>query len=116
MFVRKAEAGSAPGYTWRAGEVLEIPDWLGEELLSIPRGGFSEAEASEVTPPEKPVETEAEKADDTETELTRGQKAAATRAANKAAAESVSAPESGMEHAGAGSTAHATEKPAETQE
>lgn len=46
MFLRKAEAGSAPGFTWqKAGDVLEVPDELGERLLAIPRGGFTVAEA-----------------------------------------------------------------------
>ena len=43
MFIRKAHAGSAPGYTWENdGDVIEVDDYLAWELLDIPNGGFSE--------------------------------------------------------------------------
>lgn len=42
MYLRKAKAGSAPGFTWHEdGEVQEVPDDLGWELLDIPFGGFT---------------------------------------------------------------------------
>lgn len=84
MFLRKATAGAAPGFTWHtSGEVVEVPDELGQELLEIPGAGFEEVAAPPAAPEPAP-ETDAEAAAE---ELTRGQKAAATRAANKAAAE-----------------------------
>lgn len=45
MYLRKAQAGSAPGHHWEMdGSVLEVDDDLAYELLAIPGGGFSEAE------------------------------------------------------------------------
>lgn len=95
MFVRKnLPGGASGGYTWdKPGAVLEIPDWLGEELLAIPNGGFTEV-FPEPDPEPEPEETapdqdsdEAQEGDSAEETLTRAQKAAATRAANKAAAQ-----------------------------
>ena len=44
MYLRKAQAGSAPGHTWdHDGQVVEVADELAWQLLSIPGGGFSEA-------------------------------------------------------------------------
>lgn len=79
MYVSKALPGGASGgfYWENPGDVLEVPDWLGEQLLDIPNGGFSEVEPAG---PEEEVPEEG-------ATLTPGQKAAATRAANKAAAE-----------------------------
>lgn len=46
MWVRKEKAGSAPGHTWEHdGDVLEVDDDLGHELVAIPTGGFSEVDA-----------------------------------------------------------------------
>ncbi len=43
MYVRKARAGSSATHTWpHDGAVVEVPDDLGAELLSIPDGGFTE--------------------------------------------------------------------------
>ncbi len=43
MYVRKVRAGSAAGHTWpHDGAVVEVPDGLGHELLTIPDGGFAE--------------------------------------------------------------------------
>lgn len=51
MHIRKARAGSVPGHTWtRDAEVLEVDDYLAEQLLLIPNGGFSIAEAPEPAP------------------------------------------------------------------
>jgi hypothetical protein len=50
MWIRKAKAGSC-GYRggqvfeWKNnGDVIEVPDDLGESLLDIPGGGFSEVD------------------------------------------------------------------------
>lgn len=44
MYLRKAQAGSAPGHIWNHdGQVLEVEDELAHKLLAIPDGGFSEA-------------------------------------------------------------------------
>lgn len=62
MFVRKEKAGSAPGHTWaKDGDVLEVPDHLGHELLRIPHGGFTEvsAPAPAPAPKAKPAPTPA---------------------------------------------------------
>jgi hypothetical protein len=84
MFVRKDTAGAAPGFTWHiAGDVVEVPDDFGRELLEIPKGGFTEVAPHEVPTPEPEAAPEPETAEEG---LTRGQKAALTRAANKAAA------------------------------
>lgn len=65
MFVRKAQAGSAPGHTWeKDGDVLEVDDDLAWDLLAIPNGGFTEADAPAAEPepePEPPAEEEAPK-------------------------------------------------------
>lgn len=62
MWIRKDKAGSC-GYRggkvfeWGSnGDVIEVPDDLGESLLAIPGGGFSEADppkkaAAKVTEP-----------------------------------------------------------------
>ncbi len=55
MYLRKAQAGSAPGHQWtHDGEVIEVDDDLAQVLLAIPTGGFSEA----APPQEAPVEPE----------------------------------------------------------
>lgn len=99
MHVRKALPGGASGgYYWEnPGDVLEIPDWLGEQLLEIRNGGFSEVfpedefeEAPET--PEDEGQQEQDPGGDEES-LTPGQKAARTRAANKAAAEAAASQE-----------------------
>ena len=47
MFLRKAQAGSAPGYTWEGGgQVIEVEDELAYQLLAMPDGGFSQATPS----------------------------------------------------------------------
>lgn len=47
MLIRKAQAGNIPGYHWEMdGDVLEIPEELAQEILRIPQGGFSVAEAA----------------------------------------------------------------------
>jgi hypothetical protein len=85
MYIRKARAGSVPGHTWgKDGEVVEVEDCFGEELLLIPNGGFSIAEApkepepapfeepetqqefDEVLDKEEPVEVDAEPEEATE--------------------------------------------------
>lgn len=51
MYLRKAQAGSAPGYQWeRDGQVIEVDDELAWDLLAIPNGGFSEADAPKTEP------------------------------------------------------------------
>lgn len=53
MFIRKAHAGNAPGYAWEEdGQVIEVDDETAFELLGIPGGGFSIAEA-----PQPEIET-----------------------------------------------------------
>lgn len=57
MWLRKALAGSAPGYTWESdGAVLEVDDEFACELLDIPTGGFSPADppTGEVTESPQP--------------------------------------------------------------
>lgn len=45
MFIRKEQAGSAPGHTWeKDGDVIEVADHIAWQLLNIPNGGFSETE------------------------------------------------------------------------
>lgn len=45
MWLRKDRRGGAPGFYWEHdGDVLEVPDELGHQLLSIGHAGFSEAE------------------------------------------------------------------------
>ena len=49
MWLRKDQAGSAPGHTWdKDGDVLEVDDALGAELLAIPGGGFTEVAPHEL--------------------------------------------------------------------
>lgn len=71
MLVRKDKAGSAPGYTWdKDGQVLEVPDALGADLVAIPGGGFTEiapgnadepvVEAPPAPKPRRPRKTAAE--------------------------------------------------------
>lgn len=45
MFLRKAQAGSSStGHTWENdGDVVEVPDEVGAELIRIPFGGFTDA-------------------------------------------------------------------------
>ena len=45
MYLRKAQAGSAPGHHWETdGAIREVDDDLGYQLLAIPNGGFSEVD------------------------------------------------------------------------
>ena len=45
MWLRKRTAGNAPGLSWENdGDVLEVPDGLGAELLALPAGDFEEAD------------------------------------------------------------------------
>lgn len=62
MFLRKDQAGAAPGYTWEnAGDVHEVDDHLAYQLLAIPDGGFSEAAQPEpVAEPEPTPESDDE--------------------------------------------------------
>jgi hypothetical protein len=124
MFVRKAESGSAPGFTWHhPGDVHEVPDDLAWELLGIPGGGFSEAGPPRPEAVEEASESDAEEASEavstaeaemaSETELTRGRKAAATRAANKAAAEAAAASETADEAQGVAEAQAHAETPGE---
>jgi hypothetical protein len=61
MQLKKARAGSTShGHVWETdGQVLEVPDADGAELLKIPDGGFSE-----VTPTAPPADPDV--ADDTD--------------------------------------------------
>lgn len=60
MYLKKAQAGSAPGHTWdEDGQVIEVDDHLAAQLLSIPAGGFSEAE-----PPAEPPAPDAQEPED----------------------------------------------------
>lgn len=44
VYIRKAQAGSAPGYIWTSdGQIIEVDDNLGLQLLAIPGGGFTQA-------------------------------------------------------------------------
>lgn len=55
MWLRKAQAGAAPGHTWDMdGAVVEVPDALGEDLLALTGAGFSRAEASSIPVVEAP--------------------------------------------------------------
>jgi hypothetical protein len=61
MYLRKSQAGNAPGYRWEHdGQVIEVHDELAWELLNIPHGGFSEAEPPKAEPVEEDPETEPE--------------------------------------------------------
>lgn len=43
MLVGRKWPGNAPGHEWKkAGDVLEVDDRLGQELVAIPGGGFYE--------------------------------------------------------------------------
>lgn len=69
MYIRKARAGSVTGHTWsRDGEVLEIEDDLAEQLLLMPHGGFSIAEAPEPPPAAQPEEKPEPEEDEPEPE------------------------------------------------
>lgn len=62
MFLRKDQAGSAPGHTWeKPGDVVEVDDELAYQLLAIPYGGFSESEPPE---PESDPEPDPDGEDD----------------------------------------------------
>lgn len=62
MHVGRQWPGSAPGHEWKkAGDVVEVDDALGQELVAIPGGGFYE-----VTPDAEVAEPAAEKTDDSE--------------------------------------------------
>ena len=55
MYLKKAQAGNAPGYEWTEdGQVIEVDDELAEQLLRIPEGGFSEALPTEPEEPPAP--------------------------------------------------------------
>lgn len=55
MFLRKDQAGAAPGHTWEnPGDVVEVDDELAYQLLAIPCGGFSEAEPPAAAPEDDP--------------------------------------------------------------
>jgi hypothetical protein len=59
MWLRKNQAGSAPGHTWdEDGAVVEVDDGLGEELLALTGAGFSRAEASAIPVVEAPTSDE----------------------------------------------------------
>jgi hypothetical protein len=56
MLIRKAHAGNIPGYAWEEdGQVLDLEDYLAEELLRIPGGGFTLADAPEPEPDQEEV-------------------------------------------------------------
>lgn len=77
MWLRKEKAGNAPGYTWENdGDVLEVPDELGLDLVAIPDGGFSEAAPPDDVPEPAPSE-EADDAVVTEISEAPGEDAAA---------------------------------------
>lgn len=62
MQVGRKWPGSAPGHEWKkAGDVVEVDDALGQELVAIPGGGFYE-----VIPDVEVAEPAADKADDSE--------------------------------------------------
>lgn len=57
MRVGRKWPGSAPGHEWKKpGDVVEVDDGLGQELVAIPNGGFYEvvptADADQVDSPE----------------------------------------------------------------
>jgi hypothetical protein len=71
MFLRKDQAGSAPGHTWEnAGDVIEVDDELAWQLLAIPGGGFAEVPAPEPAPvvDEPPADEEPEPETDSDEE------------------------------------------------
>lgn len=48
VWLKKAHAGAAPGYTWENdGDVLDVDEELALELLERPGGEFSEGEPPE---------------------------------------------------------------------
>jgi hypothetical protein len=56
MWLRKANAGSAPGYTWkRDGDAIEVPDDLALELMERPGGEFTEVPVDEIPVAVEPV-------------------------------------------------------------
>lgn len=62
MWLRKEKAGGAPGVTWEAdGDVREVDDELGQDLLAIPAGGFTEVSAPD--PDDDPDDDEDEDED-----------------------------------------------------
>lgn len=70
MWVRKNEPGSAPGHTWEnAGDVLEVADDLGMDLVVIPNGGFTEVPAPAEDPAEPEPATGPDPAADADPEL-----------------------------------------------
>ena len=51
MYLKKNQAGNVPGYSWTEDcQVIEVDDYLAEQLLNIPDGGFSEALPTEPAP------------------------------------------------------------------
>jgi len=61
MHIRKQYKGAAGGHTWtHDGAVVEVPETLGMELLTIPNGGFTPHDPSQVAempaPEDLPVE------------------------------------------------------------
>lgn len=64
MFVRKEQGGcTVAGYTWvNDGDVVEVPDWLGADLLVIKGAGYTQVIpknlAEEVALTQAPVRTE----------------------------------------------------------
>lgn len=74
MFLRKDQAGSAPGHTWeKPGDVVEVDDELAYQLLAIPYGGFSEAEPPAPEPdPDPESDPEPEPDDEDETPKRKG--------------------------------------------
>lgn len=69
MYLKKAQAGSAPGVVWHEdGDVQEVPDDLGWQLLDIPFGGFTMVEPEPEPEPELDNEPEPESAVEPESE------------------------------------------------
>lgn len=65
VWLKKKNAGAAPGYTWEHdGDVLDVDEALALELLERPGDEFSEgeppAESTEVTEPEPEADAEPE--------------------------------------------------------
>lgn len=56
MWLRKASGGASIGqYAWpKPGDVCEVPDALGEQLLAIPGGDFTVAQPPASTPASDP--------------------------------------------------------------
>lgn len=71
MYIKKARAGSVPGYTWdKDGAVVEVHDELAEELLMIPHGGFTVAAAPQEQPEKEDIHEVAEEPDAVDEEET----------------------------------------------